>query len=129
MNENEQPYVMKDAFLAYHENMNKLFNGIKRSVPQYHQSITNIQQEYLQIYENVIDFAIVLQKKYIEKIGIATNIPEATLKVFWDTTEEFVKATRIQNQILLTTMDATQQIIKTFNDNTRAFSELNKNIM
>ena len=106
----------KDVFSVYQTNVDKLFNGIKQSVPQYHQSITNVQQEYLQAYENVVDSTITLQKEYAKKAGIATNIPEATLKVIHDTTEEFVKAASIQNQIALATIDATQQNIKTFND-------------
>ncbi|HEY5735989.1 MAG TPA: hypothetical protein VIS47_05450 [Nitrosopumilus sp.] len=119
----------KDVFSVYQENIDKLFNGIKQSVPQYHQSITNVQQEYLQAYENVVDSTISLQKEYLKKAGIAANIPEATLKVINDTTEEFVKATSIQNQVTLATIDATQQNIKTFNDNAKSFADLNRNIL
>ena len=119
----------KDVFSVYQENVDKIFNGIKQSVPQYHQSITNVQQEYLQAYENVVDSTIALQKQYVQKAGIAANIPEATLKVIHDTTEEFVKAASIQNQVTLATIDATQQNIKTFNDNAKSFADLNKNIL
>lgn len=119
----------KDIFSVYQQNVDKLFNGVKQSVPQYHQSITNVQQEYLQAYENIVDSTITLQKEYAKKAGIATNIPEATLKVIHDTTEEFVKATSIQNQVVLATIDATQQNIKTFNDNAKSFADLNRNIL
>ena len=119
----------KDVFSVYQQNVDKIFNGIKQSVPQYHQSITNVQQEYLQAYENVVDSTITLQKEYAKKAGIATNIPEATLKVIRDTTEEFAKAASIQNQVALATIDATQQNIKTFNDNAKSFADLNKNIL
>jgi hypothetical protein len=119
----------KDIFSVYQENVDKLFNGIKQSVPQYHQSITNVQQEYLQAYENLVDSNISLQKEYVKKTGIASNIPEATLKVIHDTTEEFMKAASIQNQVALATIDATQQNIKTFNDNAKSFADLNKNIL
>jgi len=119
----------KDIFSVYQQNVDKLFNGIKQSVPQYHQSITNVQQEYLQAYENIVDSTITLQKEYVKKAGIATNIPEATLKVIHDTTEEIVKAASIQNQVALATIDATQQNIKTFNDNAKSFADLNRNIL
>ena len=119
----------KDVFSVYQQNVDKLFSGIKQSVPQYHQSITNVQQEYLQAYENIVDSTITLQKEYAKKAGIATNIPEATLKVIHDTTEEFVKATSIHNQVALATIDATQQNIKTFNDNAKSFADLNRNIL
>ena len=119
----------KDVFSAYQENVDRLFNSVKQSVPQYHQSITNVQQEYLQAYENMVDSSITLQKDYVKKTGIAVDIPEATLKVIHDTTEEFVKAASIQNQIALATIDVTQQNIKTFNDNAKAFADLNRNIL
>jgi hypothetical protein len=119
----------KDIFSVYQQNVDKLFSGIKQSVPQYHQSITNVQQEYLQAYENIVDSTITLQREYAKKAGIATNIPEATLKVIRDTTEEFVKSASIQNQVALATIDATQQNIKTFNDNAKSFADLNRNVL
>lgn len=119
----------KDVFSTSQENVDKLFNGIKQSVPRYHQSITNVQQEYLQAYENVVDSTITLQKEYVQKIGIATNIPKAALEMINNTTEEFVKASSIQDQITLATIDAAQQNIKTFNDNAKSFADLNKNIL
>ena len=129
MSKNEQTPGTKDVFSVYEENVDKLFSGIRHSVPQYHQSITNVQQEYLQAYENIVDSTIALQKEYAKKAGITTDIPQATLKVIHDTAEEFVKVASIQNQMTLATMDATQQNIKTFNDNTKSFVDLNRNIL
>ena len=129
MSKNEQTLGTKDVFSVYEENVDKLFSGIRHSVPQYHQSITNVQQEYLQAYENIVDSTIALQKEYAKKAGIATDIPQATLKVIHDTAEEFVKVASIQNQMTLATMDATQQNIKAFNDNAKSFADLNRNIL
>jgi hypothetical protein len=119
----------KDIFSVYQENIDKMFNGVKQSVPQYHQSITNVQQEYLQAFENMVDSSIAIQKEFVIKAGIASDVPSTTLKVIDDTTEEIVKASSIQNQIVLASIDATQQNIKTFNDNAKSFVELNKNIL
>ncbi len=129
MSKNEQTPGTKDVFSVYEENVDKLFSGIRHSVPQYHQSITNVQQEYLQAYENIVDSTIALQKEYAKKSGITTDIPQATLKVIHDTAEEFVKVASIQNQMTLATMDATQQNIKAFNDNAKSFADLNRNIL
>ncbi len=130
MSKNEQTQSNpKDIFSVYQQNVDKFFNGIKTSVPQYHQAITNVQQEFIQAYENIADSAVSLQKEYAKKAGIAANIPEATIKVIQDTTEEIVKATSIQNQVTLATIDAAQQNIKTFNDNANSFAELNRNIL
>ena len=130
MSKNETKQVnSKDMFSIYQANVDKMFSGIKQSVPQYHQSITNVQQEYLQAIENMIDSSITLQKEFVMKAGIASDVPTTTLKVIDNTTEEFVKVSSIQNQIALATIDATQQNIKTFNDNAKSFVDLNKNIL
>ena len=129
MSKDEQTSGTKDAFSVYQENTNKLFTGIKQSVPQYHQSITNVQQEYLHAYENIVNYTITLQKEYAQKAGITTSMPEATLKMLHNTTDEFVKVNSIQNQVVLATIDATQQNIKTYNDNAKSFADLNRNIL
>ena len=70
-----------------------------------------------------------IQKEFVKKVGITSNTPASILNIIDDTSEEFVKATSIQNQIMLTTIDATQQNIKTYNDNVKSFTDLNKNIL
>lgn len=119
----------KDIFGVYQHNVDRYLDSIKQSVPRYHQSVTNAQQEYLQACENMFNSAITMQKEFAKKAGVTTNVPEAALKVIHDTTEEAVKATGIQNQIGLAAIDATQQNIKTFNDNAKAFADLNRNII
>ena len=129
MSTTEKTTNTKDVYGVSQQNVDKYFNGIKQQVPRYHQSVTNVQQEYLDACENIINSSITLQKEFARKAGITTNVPEAALKAIRDTTEEIVKASTIQNQIALATIDATQQNIKTFNDNAKAFADLNKNIL
>ncbi|PHY08268.1 MAG: hypothetical protein CK527_07020 [Nitrosarchaeum sp.] len=125
----EQKNGPKDIFSVYEENLIKLFSGIKHSVPHYHQSITNIQQEYLQAYESVIDSTITLQKEYAKKIGIMTDISKSDEQAICKTTDEFVKVASIQNEMTLATIDAAQQNIRTFNENLRSYADLNRNIL
>ena len=119
----------KDIFAVYQQNVDKFLDAVKQSVPKYHQSVTNAQQEYVDACENVINSTITLQKEFARKAGITTNVPDAALKVIRDSTEEAVKATSVNNQVALAAIDATQQNIKTFNDNAKAFADLNKNIL
>jgi len=119
----------KDVYGVYQQNVDKFLDAVKQSVPRYHQSVTNAQQEYVDACENVINSTITLQKEFATKAGITTNVPAAALKVIQDTTEEAVKSASINNQIALAAIDATQQNIKTFNDNAKAFADLNKNIL
>ena len=129
MSSTTQSTSQKDIFAVYQQNIDKYFAGIKQSVPRYHQSVTNVQQEYLDAVENVINSTIALQKDFASKSGIATNVPSAALKVIRDTTEEVVKAYDVQNKVALAAIDSAQQNIKTFNENAKAFADLNKNIV
>ncbi len=119
----------KDIFAVYQQNVDKYFTGVKQSVPRYHQSVTNVQQEYLEAVENVINSTIALQKDFAIKSGITTNVPSAALRVIRDSTEEIVKAYEVQNKVALAIIDSTQQNIKTFNENAKAFVDLNKNVV
>ena len=52
----------KNIFSKYQENTDKIFNSVKRSVPRYYQSTTDIQQELLQSFENMVGLSIMIQK-------------------------------------------------------------------
>ena len=119
----------RDVFSVYKQNVDKYFESIEQAVPRYHQSITNVQQEYLDAVENVVNATITLQKDFASKSGITTNVPSAALKIIRDTTEEIVKAYDVQNKVALAAIDSTQQNIKSFSENAKAFADLNKNIV
>ena len=118
-----------DVFSTCQENTGKLFNNVKRCVPRYHQSVTNVQQEYLQACETIVNSSILLQKEFAKKTGIDGVFTNMASKIIPNSTEEFAKAVSIQNKLALTVIDATQQNIKVFNDNTKSFVDLNKSIL
>jgi hypothetical protein len=119
----------KEIFTVYKQNIDKYFNEIEKTAPQYLQSITNLQQEYTSAWKNAIESAISLQQEFATKAGINTNIPAAIIKLVNDATEELIKAKAVQNKLVLAAIDAVQQNVKTFNDNAKAFASLNENIM
>jgi len=126
MSSTEQP---KDIFALYIQNVDKFFNGIEKTIPSYHQSITDLQQEWLQAFENNIKSVVALQQEFANKSGINTSVPETTLKAIRDTNEEIVKSYSVQNQVFLAAIDATKQNVKAFNDNAKSFADMTKNIM
>lgn len=119
----------KEIFAVYKQNIDKYFNEIEKTAPQYLQSITNLQQEYTSAWKNAIESAISLQQEFATKAGINTNVPAAVIKLVNDATEELIKAKAVQNKLVLAAIDAVQQNVKTFNDNAKAFASLNENIM
>ena len=119
----------RDIFSAYRQNIEKCFSIIDKTVPQYTQAISNLQQEYFASWKNLSESAIAVQQRFATRSGISTTTPDVFSKVARSATEEIVKAYDIQNQVNLASIDATKQNIKTFNDNASAFADLNQNII
>ena len=69
------------------------------------------------------------QQEFAKKNGFSTEIPDTMKTTFVDINKQVVQANTVQNQIVKTTIDATVQNIKTFNDNVNAFADLNKDII
>ena len=116
----------ENMFSTCQENMDTLIKGVRRTVPHYHQSITNVQQEYLQACENMFDMSIKLQEEHATKMGMKADIPKIVSKTFQNMTKWFVEAASIQNQMILAAIDTMQENIQTFSSNTKTFSELNR---
>ena len=119
----------KDVFGVCKQNVDMYFCEVERLLPQYLQSIINLQQEYISSCMNIIESSISLQQEFANKAGINTNVSPAFIKLIDDATEEFIKIRIIQNKAILATIDATQQNVKMFNDNAKTFAELNENIL
>ena len=118
-----------NAYSTYKQNVQKYFENVAKNVPQYFQSMTHLQEECVKACEKTIDASISMQQEFAKKTGLSTEIPDAMKTTFVDMNKQIVQANTVQNQIVKTTIDATVQNIKTFNDNVNAFADLNKNII
>ena len=119
----------KDVFSTWKQTSDKYMDAVEKVIPSYHQSVTSLQQEYIQACENAIDSTIEFQRKFANKTGVNTNVPEATLKAVRDTNEQLVKSFDVQNKMAIAAVDAARQNVKTFTNNAKAFGDLNNNVM
>ena len=118
-----------DAYTLYKQNIQKYFENITKQTPQYFQSITHLQDECMKTCEKAINATVSMQQEFAKKSGMKTDIPDSAKTAIIDTNKQIVQASTINNQLVKTTIDATVQNIKTFNDNVNAFADLNKNII
>ena len=119
----------KDVFTTWKQTSDKYMDAVEKVIPSYHQSVTSLQQEYIQACENPVDSTIEFQRKFANKTGINTNVPEATLKAVRDTNEQVIKSFDVQSKMALAAVDAARQNVQTFANNAKAFAELNNNVM
>jgi len=121
--------VNNDVFATVEETVEKQVKTVERSFPNYQTSVTSLQQEYTEAFQNIVDSTIALQREFANKTGINTALPEATENAVNKTNEQINKVQDVQNKVALATIDATRQNIKTFNENAKAFADLNKSAM
>ena len=119
----------KDVFTTWKQTSDKYMDAVEKVIPSYHQSVTSLQQEYIQACENAVDSTIEFQRKFANKTGINTNVPEATLKAVRDTNEQVIKSFDVQSKMALAAVDPARQNVQTFANNAKAFAELNNNVM
>ncbi|MDE1861613.1 MAG: hypothetical protein KGI33_01745 [Thaumarchaeota archaeon] len=119
----------KEVFAIYKQNVDRCFDETEKNVAQYLQAVTNLHQECATACKNSIENTISMQQEYAARTGLATNVPPSYLKAVNDATEEMVKTTTVQSKAMLAAIDAVRQNIKTFNENTRAFADMNANIL
>jgi len=117
-----------DAYTAYKQNVQKYFENISKITPQYFQAMTDLQKECMKTCEKTIDASISVQQEFAKKTGISTDLPTTAKTAITDASKQIVQASTVNNQFVKTTIDATVQNIKTYNDNVSAFVELNKNM-
>jgi hypothetical protein len=118
-----------DIFAVCKENTAKFFNEIEKSTPRYVQSTINLHQKNIEAWKNVINSTIAMEQEYAKKAGLETSIPQEVKKSIRDFTEGVIKAYATQNQIASDTADATNRVINTLDENTKAFASLNKNMI
>jgi len=121
--------VKNDVFATVEETVEKQVKTVEKSFPNYQTSVTSLQQEYTEAFQNIVDSTIALQREFANKTGINTALPEATESAVNKTNEQISKVQDVQNKMALATIDVTRQNIKTFNENAKAFADLNKSVM
>ena len=119
----------KDIFSVCKKNVDKFFSEIEKSTPTYQKSAAKLQQDYLDAWKSVINSAISLEQEYATKAGFNVDVPEATLSAIRELTQQAIKAYEAQNKVVMDTAEATKQAFNAFNENTKSFASLNRNMM
>ena len=119
----------EDIFAVCKENTAKFFNEIEKSSPRYVQSAINLHQKNIEAWKNVINSTIAMEQEYAKKAGLQTPVPQATKNSIREFTEGVIKAYAAQNEIVSDAADATNRAINALDENTKAFSALNKNML
>jgi hypothetical protein len=119
----------KDVFSVCKKNVDKFFQEVEKTTPQYQQSVAKLQQDYIDAWKNVINSAIALEEEYATKTGMHVDVPEAAQQTVRNITQQAIQAYASQNKIVHDTTEITKQAFNAFNQNTKSLASLNRNIM
>jgi SMC interacting uncharacterized protein involved in chromosome segregation len=119
----------KEAHSVYKHSADRFFDEVEKSIPQYHQSITNLQRSYVAAWKKAVESTISISQEFATKCGMSTGVTSSMTKMVNDTTEEMIKAQTIQTKAILTAIDAAQQSINTFSENAKLFAGIDQGMM
>jgi len=123
------PQESKDIFSICTKNVEKFFSEIEKSTPKYQESAAELQKNYIAAWKNVINSAIALEQEYATKAGLRVDVPDAAMDSVRTITRQVSEALAAQNKAVANSAEATKQAFNAFNENTKSFASLNKNIM
>ena len=123
------PEEKKDIFSICQNTVEKFFNEVEKTTPKYQDSAAELQKNYIAAWKNVINSAIALEQEYASKAGLRIDLPAAARDSVRSITKQVSDALAAQNKAVMNSAEVTKQAFNAFNENTKSFAALNRDIM
>ena len=119
-----------NAFDAAKDNFIRTVDEVAKVQPQYLQSISNLQLDYIQTTKNMIQTAFATQKQLTGNWNIPAAAPynEIFARQANEMTNNAIRAVGINNQLTINTLDAARENLKIYNRTVDAVTEFNTNV-
>jgi hypothetical protein len=118
-----------NAIDAVKENFIRTVDEVAKVQPQYLQSISNLQLDYIQTTKNMIQTAFAAQKQVASNLNVP-SLPYADLFVRQanEMTNNSIRAVGINNQLTINALDAARENLKIYNRTVDAVTEFGTNV-
>lgn len=130
-----------DMYNLLNENFTRALNEIAKFQPQYLQSISNLQLDFIQTTKNTIQNVISAQKQMASNNNIRNsfwNIPSLSLPMPYmeqfarqlnEFTNNTIRVSNLNNQFTITILDAIRENLNIYNRATDELSKYNTNMV
>jgi hypothetical protein len=125
---------IRDIYDSIKENFIKVVDEVAKVQPQYSQSISNFQLDYIQAIKNTINTAFIAQRNVTEsnpstwsQTPSTAPIAEQLAKQSSEITNNTIRAVGINNQLTISALDAARENLKIYNRTIDAVTEFNTN--
>ena len=118
-----------DVFDAMRDNLIRTVDEFAKAQPQYSQSISNLQLDYIQTTKNMIQTAFSAQKQFASM----WNVPSMPYgEVFTRQSNEIannaIRSVGINNQLTINALDAARENLKIYNRTVDTLTDFSTNI-
>ena len=120
----------QDTYDTVKNNFLRSIDEIVKVQPQYSQSISNLQLDYIQTIKNTIQTAISAQKQLIGGLNVQLAAPytEQFTKQSNEITNNAIRAVAINNELIINALEAARENLKIYNRTVDSVTEFNTNV-
>jgi hypothetical protein len=123
-----------NVYEAINQSVTRVVDELAKAQPQYSQSVSNLQLDYIQAVKNTIQNTISAQKHIADVKGFNSNIPftgqyaEQLRNQINEVTNNIVRAVQTNNQVAVNSLDAARDNIRIYTRTSDAILEFNSNV-
>jgi BMFP domain-containing protein YqiC len=113
------------------DNTLRIADEVAKIQPQFAQSISNLQLDYIQTVRSVIQTAFANQKQVASTLNIPQfpQVSEQIAKQSAEITNNVIRSVGIFNQLSLNALDAARENVKIYNRTVDAVTDFNNNLL
>ena len=113
------------------ENVLRMADEVAKIQPQFAQSISNLQLDYIQTVKSMIQTAFANQKQVASTLNIPQfpQVSEQIAKQSAEITNNVIRSVGIFNQLSVNALDATRENVKIYNRTVDAVTDFNNNLL
>ena len=118
----------QDVLTVYNQNIQRYFISAKTTTSVYLQSVTDLQEKIIETWKKSMDSAISLQQKFAQDSKMKVEVPDASIKMINEISDQANMAQELQNKMMVASIEAIRENIKSFNNNVKSFTEVNRKL-
>jgi hypothetical protein len=118
-----------DVYDVTRDNLIRTVDEFAKAQPQYSQSISNLQLDYIQTTKNMIQTAFSAQKQLANTLNVPP-VPygEVFIRQSNEVTNNAIRSVGINNQLTINALDAARENLKIYNRTVDTLTDFNTNI-
>lgn len=118
-----------DVYDTMRDNLIRTVDEFAKVQPQYSQSISNLQLDYIQTTKNMIQTAFAAEKQFASSLNIpAVPYGDVFTRQSNEMTNNAIRSVGINNQLTINALDAARENLKIYNRTVDAMTDFSTNV-